>query len=79
MTSSSEFFAHIPKIKFESEVTTNNLAYRYYDPERLVLGKKMVDHLRPLLLAHFLLGRFRRLWRRQFSAALAQVERSAAG
>jgi len=47
MTSSSEFFAHIPKIKFEGEVTTNDLAYRYYDPERLVLGKKMVDHLRP--------------------------------
>ena len=26
--------------------TTDPLAFRYYDPERVVLGKKMADHLR---------------------------------
>ena len=41
-----EVFAGIPKIRFEGPDTSNEFAYRYYDKNRLVLGKKMEDHLR---------------------------------
>ncbi len=40
------YFADIPKIAFEGGQSTNPLAYRYYDADRLVLGKSMRDHLR---------------------------------
>ena len=38
-----EFFPGIGKIKFEGTGSYNPLAYRYYDAERVVLGKKMKD------------------------------------
>ena len=38
-----EFFPGIGKIKFEGTDSYNPLAYRYYDAERVVLGKKMKD------------------------------------
>ncbi len=41
-----EYFKGIGKIKFEGKGTDNPLAFRYYDPERVVFGKKMKDHLR---------------------------------
>ena len=43
---STGFFAGIEKIRFEGPGTPNHLAYRYYDADRLVLGKRMEDHLR---------------------------------
>ena len=43
---STGFFAGIEKIRFEGSGTPNHLAYRYYDADRLVLGKRMEDHLR---------------------------------
>ncbi|MDE6453028.1 MAG: xylose isomerase [Muribaculaceae bacterium] len=41
-----EYFPEIGKIKFEGTSSYNPLAYRYYDAERVVLGKKMKDWLR---------------------------------
>ena len=41
-----EFFPGIGKIKFEGTGSYNPLAYRYYDAERVVLGKKMKDWFR---------------------------------
>lgn len=44
---SSDFFAHIDPIEFEGKDTDNPLAYRYYDKDRKIMGKRMEDHLRP--------------------------------
>jgi xylose isomerase len=41
-----EFFPGIGKIKFEGKESKNPLAFRYYDPEKLVNGKKMKDWLK---------------------------------
>ena len=41
----SEFFPNIPTIKFEGKDSTNPLAFKYYDPERVILGKTMKEHL----------------------------------
>lgn len=42
----TEYFADIPTIRFEGPDTDNELAYRFYDKDRVVLGKRMEDHLR---------------------------------
>ena len=42
----SEFFNDIAPIRYEGPQSDNPLAYRYYDPERVVLGKRMEEHLR---------------------------------
>ena len=42
----TDFFKNIPQIKFEGEGTTNEFAFRHYDPDEVVLGKRMEDHLR---------------------------------
>ena len=39
-------FSHVPAIRFEGEASDNPLAYRFYDKDRVVLGKSMQDHLR---------------------------------
>ena len=41
-----EYFANIGKIKFEGAQSKNPLAFRYYDAERVVMGKKMKDWLK---------------------------------
>jgi xylose isomerase len=41
-----EYFKGIGKIKFEGPQSRNPLAYRIYDENREVAGKKMKDHLR---------------------------------
>lgn len=40
------YFPTIEKIKFEGKESENPFAFRYYDPEEMVLGKSMKDHLR---------------------------------
>ncbi|MCD8394906.1 MAG: xylose isomerase [Bacteroidales bacterium] len=40
------YFPEIEKIKFEGTESYNPMAFRYYDAERVVLGKKMKDWLR---------------------------------
>ncbi len=41
-----EYFPNISKIKFEGTDSYNPLAYRYYDAERVVLGKPMKEWLK---------------------------------
>ena len=42
----STYFSDIPAIAFEGPQSTNPLAFKWYDKDRLVLGKRMEDHLR---------------------------------
>jgi xylose isomerase len=41
------YFGSIAPIKFEGPETENPLAYRYYDKNRVVMGKSMAEQLRP--------------------------------
>lgn len=41
-----EYFPQIGKIPFEGQESKNVLAFHYYDPEKVVMGKKMKDWLR---------------------------------
>lgn len=40
---STEFFPKIGKVKFEGKESRNPLAFRYYDAEKVVYGRKMKD------------------------------------
>ncbi len=40
------FFPEIPKICFEGQKTKNPLAFRHYDADAVIAGKKMREHLR---------------------------------
>ena len=42
----TDFFADIPTIRYEGPDSDNELAYRFYDKNRVVLGKTMEEHLR---------------------------------
>jgi xylose isomerase len=42
----ASYFADIEPIKFEGIESANPLAYRYYDKDRVVMGKTMAEHLR---------------------------------
>lgn len=41
----SEIFEGIPVIRYEGSKSTNPFAFKFYDPEKVVLGKKMKEHL----------------------------------
>ncbi len=43
---STGFFRDIEKIKFEGSESRNPLAFQHYDPNEVVMGKRMEDHLR---------------------------------
>jgi len=45
-TSEGEFFPGIPKIKYEGVDSKNPLSFRYYNPEEVIMGKKMKDWCR---------------------------------
>lgn len=40
------FFGEIDRISYEGADSTNPLAFRHYQPDEIVLGKRMEDHLR---------------------------------
>ncbi len=40
------YFKHIDKIKYEGTTSKNPFAFRHYNPEEVVLGKTMKEHLR---------------------------------
>lgn len=40
-----EYFENIVPIKYEGPKSSNPLAFKYYDPERIILGKSMKEHL----------------------------------
>jgi xylose isomerase len=42
----TEYFSEIGKVQFEGADSTNPLAFKYYDAEKMVAGKPMKDHLR---------------------------------
>ncbi|WP_427451552.1 xylose isomerase [Litorimonas sp. WD9-15] len=42
----SGYFDHIDPIKFEGAESENDLAFKYYDAKKKVMGKTMEDHLR---------------------------------
>lgn len=46
LTGTKEFFTGIEKIKFEGKESKNPLAFRYYDAEKIVMGKPMKDWTR---------------------------------
>ncbi|MGI6635488.1 MAG: xylose isomerase [Christensenellales bacterium] len=41
----AQIFPNIPKVAFEGPKSKNPLAFRYYDADRIVLGKPMREHL----------------------------------
>jgi len=43
----TDFFKGIDSVKFEGADSTNPLAYRHYNKDEMVLGKRMEDHIRP--------------------------------
>ncbi len=43
---SSGFFDGIEKVRYEGSASTNPLAFRHYDPDEIVLGRRMEEHLR---------------------------------
>ncbi len=42
----SEFFKNIPKIKYEGPKSDNPLAFKFYNPDEVIGGKTMKEHLR---------------------------------
>ena len=42
----TDYFADIPRITYQGPDTDQDLAYRWYDKDRVVLGKTMAEHLR---------------------------------
>ncbi|HEY4081069.1 MAG TPA: xylose isomerase [Burkholderiaceae bacterium] len=42
----TSYFHHIPKIEFKGAESRDPLSFRHYDRHRVVLGKRMEDHLR---------------------------------
>jgi xylose isomerase len=46
MMSANDYFADFPVIAYEGPDSANELAYRFYDKNRVVLGKTMEEHLR---------------------------------
>lgn len=43
----TDFFKGISPVKYEGANSTNPLAYRHYNKDEIVLGKRMEDHIRP--------------------------------
>ena len=43
----TDFFKGIAPVKYEGADSTNPLAYRHYNKDEIVLGKRMEDHIRP--------------------------------
>ncbi len=41
----AEIFANLPKVAFEGNNSKNELAFKYYDAERIIMGKPMKEHL----------------------------------
>jgi len=49
----SEFFPNVPQIKYEGRDSKNRLAFKYYDPQRVILGKMMEEMSIPPLMMNF--------------------------
>lgn len=40
------YFDQIEKVRFEGQGSRNPFAFRHYNPDEVILGKRMADHLR---------------------------------
>lgn len=43
---SADYFAQFDTVRYEGPDATSDLAYRWYDKDRVVFGKRMEDYLR---------------------------------
>lgn len=41
-----EFYSNVPYVKYEGPKSTNPFAFRYYNPDEVIGGKKMREHLK---------------------------------
>lgn len=41
-----EYFTSLKKIRYEGKNTQNELAFKYYNPEEMIMGKPMKEHLK---------------------------------
>jgi xylose isomerase len=46
LTGEKEYYKGVGAIKYEGKESDNPLAFKYYDPERQVLGKPMREHFK---------------------------------
>ena len=42
----SEYFKGIKKIQYEGPESDNPLSFKFYDPDKIIAGKKMSDHFK---------------------------------
>lgn len=42
----TDFFGDIPKVTYEGPDSDNDFAFKHYNPDEIVMGKRMQDHLR---------------------------------
>ncbi|MEY4871296.1 MAG: xylose isomerase [Pseudomonadota bacterium] len=42
----TDFFKGIPQITYEGPATTNEFAFQHYNPDEVILGKRMEEHMR---------------------------------
>lgn len=85
---SQTLFSAVPKILYEGPGSRNPLAYRWYNKDRIVMGKRMEDHLRPAICYWhsfcwdgfdvFGEGTFRRPWHALSGQAMADAKLEAA-
>ncbi|MFT4961261.1 MAG: xylose isomerase [Paracoccaceae bacterium] len=84
----TSFFQGIDPIKYEGPDSTNPLAYHHYNPDEIVMGKRMEDHLR-FAVAYwhsfaweggdpFGMSTFERPWLPQDNMARAKIKADAA-
>ncbi|MBB4052347.1 xylose isomerase [Devosia subaequoris] len=45
----TDFFKGLSQVKFEGPTSKNPLAYRHYNKDEIVAGKRMEDHIRPAI------------------------------
>ena len=43
---SKEYYKGIKKIQFEGNQSDNPLAFKYYDPDKIIAGKTMKEHFK---------------------------------
>ncbi len=87
MTDAASYFSDLPTVTFQGEGAGDDLAYRYYDKSRVVMGRTMEEHLRFAVCAWhgfgwngadvFGAGTFDRPWLRAADAASAAAKRAA--
>ena len=84
MFDTASFFEGVGPIAYEGPESDNPLAYRYYDKDHLVMGKRMEDHLRPSICYWhtfcwdgydvFGAGTFNRSWHALEGQAMAEAK-----